>query len=323
MDKLVERESATRNPLVAAPALAVQFFLIPLAVVAITVSVYVGFRSLLADNRGPKDYLAEIQNGGSDRRWPAAYELSRLMDDPKVRADRSLGPALVGAFERAKEDDPRIRRYLALAIGRLDPPMSREAIAALGASLDEETRPAGQDWISRFTGWSTSDIGEVRISAIWALGASGDAAVATRLQPLYASPDAGIRKMVVYSLGALPGDAQLTTLRTALQDEMPDVRWNAAVALSRHANHEGVPVLRQMLDRSYVEQTVKREVRQDVDQDPIADVMISGLRAAATLKDEQLRLTIERLSENDRSMKVRQSALETLKVLGAQRMQLF
>ena len=323
MDKLVERESATRNSLVAAPALAVQFFLIPLAVVALTVTVYVGFRSLLADNRGPKEYLAEVQNGGSDRRWPAAYELSRLMDDPKVRADRSLGPALVGAFERAKEDDPRIRRYLALAIGRLDPPMSHEAIAALSASLDEEPRPASQDWVSRFTGWSTTDIGEVRISAIWALGASGDPAVAARLQPLYASPDAGIRKMVVYSLGALPGDTQLPTLRTALQDEMPDVRWNAAVALSRHANHEGVPVLRQMLDRSYVEQTVKREVRQDVDQDPIADVMISGLRAAATLKDEQLRLTIERLSENDRSMKVRQSALEALKVLGAQRMQLF
>ena len=37
MDKLVERESAPRNPLVAAPALAVQFFLIPLAVVGVTV----------------------------------------------------------------------------------------------------------------------------------------------------------------------------------------------------------------------------------------------------------------------------------------------
>ena len=47
MDKLVERESATRNPLIAAPALAVQFFLIPLAVVGVTVLVYLGFRSLL------------------------------------------------------------------------------------------------------------------------------------------------------------------------------------------------------------------------------------------------------------------------------------
>jgi len=234
-----------------------------------------------------------------------------------------LGPAAAAACERAMEDDPRIRRCLALAIGRLDTPMSPEAIAALSASLDEEAKPGNQGWISRFTGWSVSDIGEVRISAIWALGASGNPSVAARLQPLYASPDAGIRKMVVYSLGALPGDTQVATLRSALQDEMPDVRWNAAVALSRHANHEGVPVLRQMLDRQYVEQTVKRDVRQDDDQDPIADVMISGLRAAATLKDEQLRMTIERLSENDRSMKVRQSALEALKVLGAQRMQLF
>ena len=51
MEKLVEREDAPRSPLVAAPALAVQFFLIPLAVVGVTVLVYVGFRSLLADDR--------------------------------------------------------------------------------------------------------------------------------------------------------------------------------------------------------------------------------------------------------------------------------
>ena len=129
--------------------------------------------------------------------------------------------------------------------------------------------------------------------------------------------------MVVYALGALPGDGQLVTLRAALQDEAPDVRWNAAVALARHGDHDGVPVLRQMLDRPYVEQTVKRDVRADEDQDPIADVMISGLRAAASLKDEALRNRIVELSESDRSMKVRQSALEALKYLGAQRMQLY
>ena len=68
MDKLDEREPATRSPLSAAPALAVQFFLIPLAVVGITVTVYVGFLSLLADDRKAQDYLAEVRNGGSDRR---------------------------------------------------------------------------------------------------------------------------------------------------------------------------------------------------------------------------------------------------------------
>ena len=88
MDKLVERENATRPPLVAAPALAVQFFLIPLAVVGITVLVYMGFRSLLVDQRSAQDYLAEIRSGGLARQWPAAFELSHhfleLFDMPKI-----------------------------------------------------------------------------------------------------------------------------------------------------------------------------------------------------------------------------------------------
>src|SRR5580765_5166731 len=169
MDKLVERENATRNPLVAAPALAVQFFLIPMAVVGITVLVYVGFRSLIADDRGPQDYLAEIRNGGSNRRWPAAYELSRMMSDPKVRADRALAPALVKAFEASKDDDPRVRQYLALAIGRLDPPLPPEAVAGLTKALDAAD-------------------GESSVSAIWALGSSGEPSVVATLLPLAASP---------------------------------------------------------------------------------------------------------------------------------------
>jgi hypothetical protein len=297
MDKLVEREDATRNPLVAAPALAVQFFLIPLAVVGIAVTVYVGFRSLLADNRGAQDYLAEVRNGGSDRRWPAAYELSRLMADPRVRADRTLGPELVKAFEATPDSDPLVKRYLALAIGRLDPPLPPKAIEDLTTALD-------------------SSDGDTRISAIWALGSSGDGAVVSKLDPLYESPDQGIRKMVVYALGALPGETQIATLRRALQDGAPDVRWNAAVALARKGSHDGVPVIQQMLDRQYVQQAVTRDVRQDDDRDPIADVMISGLRAAATLKDDALRPAVTSLSQQDRSMRVRQAALEALKVMG-------
>ncbi len=298
MDKLIERENAARNPLAAAPALAVQFFLIPLAVVAMIGLVYVGFRSLLADDRSAQDYLTEIRHGGSSRRWPAAYELSRLMADPKVRADKTLAPALVKAFQESAGDQ-QVRRYLALAIGRLDPPLPADAVADLTHALDDPDS-------------------ETRISVIWALGSSGDEAVVSKLVPLYTAQDsdAGIRKMVVYALGALPGNAQDATLRTALQDTVPDVRWNAAVALARHGSHEGVAVLKQMLDRQYVEQTVKRDVRQDLDQDPVADVMISGLRAAATLKDETLRSAVTNLSQQDKSLKVRQAAIEALKAMG-------
>ena len=44
--------------------------------------------------------------------------------------------------------------------------------------------------------------------------------------------------------------------------------------------------------------------------------MISGLRAAATLKDAALKPSVTTLSQQDRSMKVRQAALEALKVMG-------
>src|SRR5436309_16004080 len=136
MDKLVERETAARNPLVATYALAVQIFLTPLAVVAITVGVYVGFRSLVAnDSRSAHEYLAEVRNGGSDRRWPAAYELSRLMSDPKVRADHTLAPALVKAFLESQKD-PDVRRYLALSIGSLDPPLPADEVDGLKHALD-------------------------------------------------------------------------------------------------------------------------------------------------------------------------------------------
>ncbi len=316
MDKLVEREHAPRNPLAAAPALAVQFFLIPLAVVGATILVYVGFRSLLTDERSAREYLTEVRHGGWSRQWPAAYELSRLMEDPTVRADRSLVPELVKAFDEAKDGDPRIRRYLALAIGRLEPPLPKDAVDVLTKALDEPGVQWTPDIFSRLNGWAAIDINEARIMTIWALGSSGDPTVVAKLEPLYGSEDAGIRKMVVYALGALPGETQLATLTRALQDEAADVRWNAAVALARHGSAGGVPVLREMLDRSFVEQTVKFEVRQYEDQDPVADVMISGLRAAAVLRDATLRGSVEGLSQQDRSLRVRQAALEALKAMG-------
>ena len=77
-------------------------------------------------------------------------------------------------------------------------------------------------------------------------------------------------------------------------------------------------MLHQMLDREYVEHQVQRVVRPDDDRDPVADVMISGLRAAAVLKDATLRPSIEGLSQQDRSLKVRQAAIEALKEMSAQ-----
>jgi hypothetical protein len=294
MDKLVEREDAPRPGPSATPALAVQFFLIPLAVVAVVVAIYAGFRMLMVDERTAEDYLVELQTTRGSRRWPAAYELSRRMSDPELqKRSPGLGPALVKAFEESDGDDPRVRRYLALAIGRMTP-----APAGAAGTL-VKALPAADD--------------ETRIALVWALGATGDPAAIPDVQKLYASDDAGVRKVVVFALGVLPGEIQRDTLRTALNDPAPDVLWNAAVALADDGIPDGVPVLRRMLDRDYVEKTVTRTTPRDANVDPVGDVMISGVRAAARLKAAELHGPVAALSRDDDSLKVRQAALEALR----------
>src|SRR5439155_2033982 len=118
----------------------------------VTVLVYMGFRSLVTDKRTAADYLLEVRTGGMARQWPAAFELSQLMDDPKVRADKSLAVALVKAFDESKDGDPRVRKYLGLAIGRLEPPLPKEAVDVLLNSLNDPDRPWTPDVWSKING---------------------------------------------------------------------------------------------------------------------------------------------------------------------------
>jgi HEAT repeat protein len=298
MEKLVEREAAARNPLAAAPAVAVQFFLIPLLVVGAAVLLYVGFRRLLTEDRSAQEYLIDIQSGGSNRRWPAAYELSRLMGDPQFvkKEQATLAPQLVKAFAASGDDDPRLRQYLALALGRLTPPIPADARRMLIEALNDKES-------------------QTRISAIWALGSTGDVTVAPEIERMYDSDDAGVRKMVVYALGSLPADVGVATLVKALSDQQPDVEWNAAVALARHGRHDGVPVLRRMLDRDFVQRTVTRQQQVQDDIDPVGEVMISGLRAIAALKESSLSEPVKALSRDDKNLKVREAATETLRTI--------
>ena len=299
MDKLVEREAAERRPLAAAPAVAVQFFLIPLLVVGATALIYMGFRSLLSEDRSAEEYLIDIRSGGSNRRWPAAYELSRLMADPEFTKQQEaiLAPELIKAFAESKNDDPRVRQYLALTLGRLSPPAPAEARQLLVEALND---PDSQ----------------TRINAIWALGSTRDGSVAGDVARMYGSDDPGVRKMAVYALGSMPADTGNETLVKALEDSEPDVQWNAAIALARHGRHEGVQVLGRMLDRAYVERNVTRQPQSREEVDPVGEVMISGLRAIAALKESTLAEQVKTLSRDDQSLKVRQAAMETLKTLG-------
>jgi HEAT repeat protein len=281
------------EPRTSVPFLVLQFFLFPLGIVAVCVAVFVIFGLIAGESRGARDYLAEIRSGSANRRWQAAFELSKVLQAGKdeTRADPKLAEEALTLFRDSTRDDPRVRRYLALALGRLH---SAEAVPDLLAAA----RPASAE--------GQEADADTRVYAIWALGAIGDARAVPELATLAGDTDPGIRKAAVHALGAFPGDEARTALVKALADSTEDVTWNAALALARRGDAAAEGVLLGMMDR----QRLAKVEGLTVDQRE--DTVLEAAAAAAHIPTPDVRAALERLRDGDPNLKVRVAARHAL-----------
>ena len=112
------------------PFLVLQFFIFPMAIVAVCVTVFVVFGLIASEGKSARDYLAEVRTGSANRRWQAAFELSKVLQTNREAAleDERFVPEIVALFDESGGDDPRVRRYLAVALGRLG---DRRAVPSL------------------------------------------------------------------------------------------------------------------------------------------------------------------------------------------------
>jgi HEAT repeat protein len=271
------------------PFLVLQFFVFPLSIVAVCVAVFVVFGMIASEGKGAREHLADVRTGGANRRWQAAFELAKVLQAGKDPAltDPAFTGEVVKVFDEASADDPRVRRYLALALGRIG---DRRAVPALLNAVDDADANG-----------SRSDP-ETQVYAVWALGVIGDAQAVPRLVALARSDDPGLRKAAVHALGAFPGEAAREALVTAVSDPVTDVRWNAAVALARHRDPAAVPVLLAMMDRGELAEVPGLSDAQR------SEAMVQAVEAAAVLRDARLDEAIRRLRDGDPDLKVRQAA---------------
>jgi HEAT repeat protein len=275
------------------PFLVLQFFIFPLAIVGVCVAVFVIFGLIAGESKGAHDFLAEVRSGGATRRWQAAFELSKVLQSGKdpALAEPKFRAELVKLFQEVKNDDPRVRRYLALALGRLGDPAAVPVL--LEALHDEGTEGHPVD-------------PETRVYALWALGAIGDPAALPELRARAKDEDAGLRKTAIHALGGLPGPEARATLLAGLEDGVEDVRWNAALVLARRGETAAVPVLLQMTDRAHLE-TVAGLTGEQREQ-----AILEAVASAGGLSSPELRAALTRLRENDPSLKVREAARKAL-----------
>jgi HEAT repeat protein len=275
------------------PFLVLQFFIFPLSIVAVCVTVFVIFGLIASEGKGPRQYLDEVRTGSANRRWQAAFELTKVLQahrDPALKDPRFVEEA-VRTMKESAGDDPRVRRYLTLALGRLG---DRAAVPA----LLEAARDAGPDGAHADP--------ETQIYAVWALGAIGDPQAEPALVELAKSDDAGVRKTAVHALGSLPGETSRAALVKALDDTVDDVRWNAAIALARRRDPAAAPVLLEMLDRARLGRVEGMTEEQRV------DALLQAIEAAAVVPDPRLRAATEALRDGDPSLKVREAARAAL-----------
>ena len=278
----LEESSSSATP---AGRLLVQFFLIPAFVVGVAVFVFWLFGAIAVDRKNAVELLSDVRTGSRNQRWQSAFELTKklpAMTDPKERA--AFSAAALRAFEGAESDDPRVRRYLTLVLGRLGDP---RAVPLLEKALDDKDP-------------------ETRLYALWALALIGNPSSAARVRPLLESEDAGIRKTAAYASGRMEDGEAVPALRKLLGDSVTDVRWNAALALATLDDPAGRDVLLGMCDRNRLRTTPGLSAEQQ------EDALLNGLRGLVLLHDSTAAAVGGAMAEKDPSLRVRREAKKIL-----------
>lgn len=257
-------------------------------VVGAALAIFLVFNLMTFERRSPAEYLQEVRGGGANRRWQAAFELSRSIGRIPPGPERdALAAETLRVFEglsARRPDDVRVRRYLVLVLGKLQ---DRSAVPAL--------REAAKD-----------PDPETRLYAIWSLGMLGDREALPAVLASSESADPGARKMAAYVLGKLGDSRAVPRLKVLLEDRVADVRWNAAIALATLGDRSGIEVLRSMIDRDQLARQA------DLSSEQSETAMVNALKGLALLKDRESVPLLERVARTDPNLRVRDAARRAL-----------
>ncbi len=263
------------------------FFVVPFIIAIFGVLIFLMLRILTIEPRTAQDYLHDVKIGGNTKRWQGAFELSKILANPKMipREERFVND-LISTFEYSeKERDDRIRIYLALAMGRTK---DLRYATILEKTLNDENE-------------------EILAAVIYSLGFINSPTSLEQLLLMFEHKSSRVRHQVVVALGNYDGDQVQIVLKQALHDPEPNVRWDAAIALAKQKDDSGRGILLDLMDRKYLDSFPNIDA---VEQN---QAILASIRASRDILDDELRQVLLDLMENDLNMKVSQAARNTLK----------
>ena len=263
------------------------FFVVPFIIAIFGVLIFLMLRILTIEPRTAQDYLHDVKIGGNTKRWQGAFELSKILANPRmVPKEERFVNDLISTFEYSeKERDDRIRIYLALAMGRTK---DWRYATILEKTLNDKNE-------------------EIIAAVIYSLGLINSPSSLEQLLHMFEHESARVRHQVVVALGNYDGDLVQIVLKQALNDPEPNVRWDAAIALAKQKDNSGRRILLDLMDRKYLDSFPNIDA---VEQN---QAILAAIRASRDILNDELRQVLTDLMENDLNMKVRQAARNTLK----------
>ena len=262
------------------------FFLIPLIITIFGVMFFFMFKVLTYETSSPEDYLTDIQIGSATKRWQAAFELSKLLSNPeRVPTDAGFKNKMVSIYEHSIHDDPMVRTYMALAMGRT------------------EKQEFGSILID---GMNDKDMGS-RLAAIQALGILRYVPAVKEIQKFTAEKYSNAEKLAaVIALGNIGDKSTIPILQKLLNDEEPNIRWDAAIALAKFGDTAGTDIIGNLLDRKYYHQF------NEVDAEEEVQAILVAIQASNKIPSEKFVTKLLKLATLDKNMKIRDNAIKIL-----------
>ena len=274
-------------------ALFYSFFLIPFMIAVFGGLFFYLFLFMTNEKNTPIDLLDNIQSGSATRRWTSAFELSNMLDKDKIENKELFNNRLVDLYQKSKyESDPRLRTYLALAMGKTEDIYFGEFLVE---GVSEDTNISN------------------KIAAIQSIGMLKYKPGCSILERTIkeSSNDAEVLASIV-SLGVIGNLSYKNILIDMLNYDEPNIRWDSAIALAKMGDNSGANIIEYLLRRSYYEKFPSKPdgsglTIEEIDYSIYTAIKISQLLSESRFKDELIYL-----SENEKNIKIREFALKTL-----------
>ena len=262
------------------------FFLIPFMIAIFGAVFFLLFRFITYETNDAAELLNQVKIGSATKRWQSAYELSKVLNNPEtIPEDITFKNQMIAAYNHSIHDDPLVRAYLAIAMGSTK---DNYYASELIKGLEDESR-------------------ESRLAAIQAVGmVKANSSVDNLISILNTSDYQDERLAATMSLGFIGNPKSASTLIELLEDNEPNIRWDAAVALAKMGNKSCIPVIRNLMEREYL------ETFPELDQNEVNKVMMTAIQASTIIKDEIFEEKLLDLARSDNNLTIRDAAIKTL-----------